>query len=72
MAYGMVSKTVPTTTNVAYGMVPYEKQASEKECSPTYELADQPSPSSAIPTPAAAAIPSTTQQQCHETEESEY
>ena len=72
MAYGMISKTVSTTANVAYGMVPYDQQPSGKEGSPTYEIADKPSPSSAIPTPASAATSPTTQQQCHETEEPEY
>ena len=73
MAYGMISQTVPTTANVAYGMVPYDQQPGGKGGIPTYELVDKPSPSSATPTPASAATPSTTQQlQCHETEEPEY
>ena len=62
VAYGVISTTVPTTTNVAYGMVPYDHQASGKECSLTYELVGQLSPSSAIPTPASAATPSSVQQ----------
>ena len=72
VAYGVISTTVPTTTNEAYGMVPYDHQASGKEDSPTYELVDQPLPSSAIPTPASAATPSSTQKQCHKMEEPAY
>ena len=71
-AVGMISKTVPTTANMAYGLVPYDQQPSGKEGSPTYELVDKPSAPVAIPTPGSAATPPTTQQQCHETEEPEY
>ena len=71
IAYGMISKTVLTTTNAAYGIVPYDQQTSGKEDDHEYELVDQ-LPSSTIPTPASAATPSTTQQQCHEMEEPAY
>ena len=51
-----------------------DQQPSGKEDSPAhaYELVEQPLQSSAIPTPGSAATPSTTQQQCHETEEPAY
>ena len=60
-------KTVPTATNVAYGMVSCDQRPSGEEGSPMYELVNQssqPSPSSATP--------STTQQQCHGTVEPAY
>ena len=68
-------KTVPTATNVAYGMVSCDQRPSGEEGSPMYELVNQsrqPSASSATPTTASTAAPSTTQQQCHETEEPAY
>ena len=68
-------KTVPTATNVAYGMVSCDQRPSGEEGGPMYELVNQssqPSASSATPTAASAATPSTTQQQCHGTEEPAY
>ena len=50
-------------------MVPYDQQPGGRENSPAYELVDQPSP--ARPTPTSAATPSTTQQQCDDTDETE-
>ena len=66
------NKAISTATNVAYGMVSCDQRASG---GPMYELVSQscqPSSSSATPTAAFAATPSTIQLQYHGTEEPEY
>ena len=66
---------MPTATNVAYGIVSCDQRPSGEEGGPIYELVNQnsqPLSSSATPTAASAATPSTTQQQYHETEEPAY